>query len=154
MNDCGTADANWHTVGLEGVTIIGDLPSDPLTLIQDEEPRLRTGVYSGPVLVSAELCAGEPPPLSDDWADIADVSVEVYDDIRVRGPWDDEPAQTLEVPLGSYRMRVSAIGRNEAYDLAVQEPVERYLLQFWPASAKPYIAVRSKTRDLTERRSV
>ena len=147
MSEYKTAQANWHTILLEGATILRDLPARPFTLVWDgDETEIRTGVYMGPVLVDLRLEPTQPPTQAGDiWEDVAELSIEVGALLTIRGPWDNEPACTLALDPGIYRMRVSATGRDVAYDLAVRQPTERYLVHIWRAPEAPFRVVKATT---------
>ena len=152
MSDYKTANANWHTINIGGVTLIGDLPSDHLSLfIEDDTLGIRTGVAIGPVSIAIDVLPGEPRPEGQgDWEDIAETSVEASDPMTISGPWDDHPAHALDLAPGPWRLRVNARGRETAYDEAVESATETYLLQLWRAEIGPTLPLKSTTRDLTD----
>ncbi|MBT2272200.1 hypothetical protein [Rhodococcus qingshengii] len=52
-----------------------------------------------------------------------------------------------EIPEGDYRMRVSAVGRDEYWDLSVEEASERYLVEVWPEKIRYRKVYSTKKTD-------
>lgn len=155
MTEYAVVGAQWHTFYVGGASLTGDLP--PTLTLFSEGPEdddvvvgIRSGVALGPVLVAVEPMDSEPPLLSDDWTDIAETSITISEVLTVYGIWDDAPAYSLDASPGHYRLRVSAQGREIDYDAAATEPLERYLLQFWPAPTGPTSTLRATTPDLLQ----
>ena len=48
---------------------------------------------------------------------------------------------------GSYRARLHATGRDTAFDLVVESPVERHLVQFWKEPPSPVAVLSSKSEQ-------
>lgn len=46
---------------------------------------------------------------------------------------------------GSFRARIQAVGRDAAFDLVVDAPTERHLIQFWKESTSPPSVISSKS---------
>ena len=120
-------------------TLIG-VAEDPEHLI------VVTGCASGPVRASltAHLTSlGDAAPATPSgvaaWEAVEEVSLPVSrplfwssaDSTLRPGDLPSEPAFVPAAP-GPHRVRVSARGRNLAYDLVVAEPVEDYHLDVWP----------------------
>jgi hypothetical protein len=92
-----------------------------------------TGLHTGEVPVRIE-CHDTEPPLDDRWPDVVEVSFTPVHDPEVRIVMSGAPPIPLDMEPGSYRARYSAIGFDNE-DRLVDDPPERYLLQFWPAPA-------------------
>lgn len=77
-----------------------------------------------------------PGPPGEDWEDIVEVSVTVPPDVEQRWcSWSGMQDGALDIPPGAYRVRVSARGRDAGPSGEfADEPVDWYLLEFWPAS--------------------
>lgn len=116
---------------------------------------VRTGCATGPVRVS--LTAHPAPPESaperapggaaggssgdaaggdGSWEAVEEVSLPITTPLFWSSPdpgfdLPRDPAFTPDTP-GPHRVRVSARGRNRAFDEAITEPVEDYLIQVWP----------------------
>ncbi len=121
---------------------VGDQRDAPLDLAGDSPSGLLghspygvtifTGIWGGPVEVRVALTDSEPLP-EDGWeqSEVSWVIVASgwlgFD--TMSGASDVE----IAVPPNRYAMRVSASGRDREYDLLVDEPVENYLIELWPA---------------------
>jgi hypothetical protein len=96
-----------------------------------------TGTYWGPIEVTVEIHDQPPPAPDETWEETAQItqqtiSGQVYlAELYAEGP--DLP--TLETdPDSQYHIRIHANGRDRARDLDdIDEPVERHLIQLWPA---------------------
>lgn len=79
----------------------------------------------------------DAPPGSDDgqWEDIVEVSITLPEGHEMMwSTWANENTGPVDLPPGSYRLRVSAKGRDEGHAGEFAEvSVDDYLLQFWPA---------------------
>ncbi|PYD00846.1 hypothetical protein B4U78_008975 [Microbacterium esteraromaticum] len=102
---------------------------------------------SGGSTVHIELHA-EAPSLGA-WDDIVEVSVAIPEGAEPRWQtWAGESAGPLPVPAGSYRVRVSASGRDAAAaDEFSETPLDSYLIQFWPAESAPDTVVATGSSD-------
>lgn len=94
----------------------------------------------------------EPAELNSDssWEDIVEVSFVLPEDHHMRwSSWADETNGDLrDVPSGSYRLRVSAKGRDEGHDGEFsEEVVDYYLLEMWPASTQPDAILHTGSKD-------
>ncbi len=133
--------AEWH-----GVRFLNcELPLPPhgsgvkkTGLIFDglEYPEVAPGVWSGPVGVTVESRSSQPEEVEGLWEDVAEFLAIVTDGPLVLGgiwetPMPDWPRLDGFGP-GTYRIRVHARGRDIAYDGAVSEATEEYLLVSWP----------------------
>lgn len=112
-----------------------------------------TGVDMGPVLVSVEPLDAEPPVDLDSWEEIVDVSIEAP--TGRLGVVSNLIPDYLGLPLltahaaGTYRVRCNAKGRTRALKAIVDEPLEEYLLQAWPAPHVPPVVHRLLIDRLT-----
>ena len=119
------------------------------------------GVYlplarrSGDSPVRIELWDAEPDPDAAEWEDVVEVSMTVPADGQPRwSSWAGESGGPLDLPGGEYRLRVSARGRDDgvvSWDAATtggeDDVVDFYLLQLWPAPARPDAIVRTTSND-------
>lgn len=113
-----------------------------------------TGVNAGPVLVTVATTSSAPDlDHTATWEDIVEASVEAddsgLDGMVVVGPEDEPPAESARLDVhggGWYRLRVSARGRDIAYDLTTDEPVEHYLVQAWPQAPSPPSVIAASSR--------
>jgi hypothetical protein len=102
---------------------------------------------SGGSGVRVELWEREPSP--SDWDDVVEVSAAFRDgDAVLWEGWGGMSGGGLALPAGSYRVRVSAQGRDAGNaDEFAEGVVDRYLLQFWPAPAAPDEVLRTLSTD-------
>lgn len=100
---------------------------------------LITGLHTGEVGFTVELYDA-PPPIDDNWQEIVEASFRPTGEAALVG-WAGEQHWPLDLTEVSYRVRYCATGMDEARELDTRmedEPeVDRYLLQFWPASPEP-----------------
>ena len=95
---------------------------------------------SGGSRVRIELLSQEPQLHDEDpWEDLVEVSVTVPEGSAPNWfSWGDEDSGELALPSGTYRVRVSAEGRDLGADNEfADEVVDTYLLEFWPAPYRP-----------------
>ncbi|HON74362.1 MAG: hypothetical protein WAW82_13805 [Candidatus Lutibacillus vidarii] len=120
---------------------------------------VRTGCATGPVRVTltslptppvavSDAPAGGAVDAEDPWEAIEEVSLPVCEPLfwSSPDPGFDLPAEAAFTPQspGPHRFRVSARGRLTAYDEAIVDPVEEYLVQVWPEPAlRAAVAERS-----------
>lgn len=99
-----------------------------------------------PVLI--ELLDAEPED-DETWEDVVEVSVVVAAGAQPGWmTWAGEDGGPLDLPPGSYRVRVNAQGRDAgAKDEFAETAVDAYLLQFWPAAAAADAIVRTTSAD-------
>ncbi len=157
-----TASAMNSVLVIEGVTASpsSDLHDTGLIMvIPPASVRIVTGIFMGPAIVDVE--SRQDRPADDDdirWEDVAEFTAQ-----RIRGvPMSvhgemELPAEGVpDLASGdsaAVRIRVSATGRDENYDLAVSEPTERYLVQVWLSSKDEKITWRSSSRAAASRRA-
>ncbi|SEE86719.1 hypothetical protein SAMN04489740_2853 [Arthrobacter alpinus] len=94
----------------------------------------------------------EAPPANDDarWEDVVEVSFAIPTGHEVRWcSWAGESWGALKAIIpGSYRMRVSASGRDEGRDGEFfHGVVDTYLVQLWPDNLKPDAILRATSED-------
>ncbi len=92
----------------------------------------------------------EPPPFdAGSWEDVVEVSISVPHGVSPRWrSWAGERGGPLDLPPGSYRVRVSARGRDGGRQRALADgPVDSYLLEMWPAPAAPDSIVRTASTN-------
>jgi hypothetical protein len=114
-----------------------------------------SGVYlnlarrSGGSKVRIELLDHPQGPRPDIWQDIVEVSVDVPEGSAPRwSSWTGESSGKLPIPAGTYRLRVSACGRDEGRVGEFAEGVvDSYLLELWPAPIEPDAIVRTRSDD-------
>lgn len=100
-------------------------------------PMILTGIAHGPVNISLVHCDSRPEANASGWEDVAEVSLLAGTDPIVPGNIDGyEPPLGVRLDFlgpGWYRARIHARNRDAAPDLTVEEPVEDYLIEVWPA---------------------
>lgn len=115
---------------------------------------VRTGIAYGPAALSVEL-HGTPPALSDSaWEVVEECSITVDQPIHVLtldgevvSPFDE----TLQhVDAGTYRVRVSARGRDLMWDMDVSEPVESYAVDLWRAPFGEFEQIKKQDQVWSE----
>ncbi|HIZ37316.1 MAG TPA: hypothetical protein H9815_16185 [Candidatus Ruania gallistercoris] len=153
------AAALWHTLTLDGAIRWFDLPSAPRTLFAGVlfaapgmPPSLHTGVWAGPITVDLTALPSRPEAPAGDVDLVVETSIAVQGGpFGPRGP-EDHPSLVAEhgvrLAAGWVRMRVAATGRETAYDEAVEEAVEHYVIQVWPE--EPSATVNLSTGERPE----
>lgn len=84
-------------------------------------------------------------PGSDDgqWEDVVEVSITLPEGYEMIWSTWGENTGSIDIPPGSYRLRVSAKGRDEGHMGEFAEgTVDEYLLQLWPAPRQPDAILR------------
>ena len=92
------------------------------------------------------------PQIDEQWQDVVEVSFTLPAGRQVGWySWAGQSGGQLDViPAGSYRMRVSARGRDEGQQGEfAQTPVDFYLIELWPAAPAPDTIVRVGSEDGT-----
>jgi hypothetical protein len=98
---------------------------------------LTTGRHTDDVEFVVELHHVEPP-LGDAWEDVVEVSfAATSSEMVLRGLMSD--AWPISLPVGDYRVRYCGQKMDQGHD---GEPVDSYLLQFWPGKPGPDRVVR------------
>ena len=99
---------------------------------------LTTGLHTGYVQLTVTV-HDTLPPVQEDWDEIVEASCTFASVPVVLQNWDGEVVCELPLAEGTYRVRYSAKGFGEAPESGGEideEPVERYALAFWPATAE------------------
>ncbi|WP_138845896.1 hypothetical protein [Rhodococcus pyridinivorans] len=101
-----------------------------------------TGMSMGPLDLQVEVLDDVPDLVDSGWEDIEEVPLQTYSDIATvltgaEEPIEGFPDTVLAAGAGTYRVRAYAAGRDLAWDLVVDEVIERYKLQIWPAPYAP-----------------
>lgn len=87
-------------------------------------------------------------PAPTDAEDVVEVGVVATNGTMTWESWGAEEVGAFSLPAGSYRLRVSAWGRDAgAADEFADGVVDRYLLQFWPAPLESDVIVRSASEN-------
>ncbi len=96
------------------------------------------GRRTGGSHVRISTLATEPLEPDAQWEDAVEVSIEVPSGAEVKWmSWAGESEGPLALPAGSYRLRVSARGRDAgAADEFADEVLDHYQLELWPAPHK------------------
>ena len=114
------------------------------------------GVYinlarrSGGSPVSIVLMDAPPVDNEASWEDVVEVSFILPEGQEMRWiTWAGESWGALgTIPPGSYRLRVSAKGRDQGHaDEFSEHSVDAYLLQMWPAHPQPDTVLRTGSED-------
>ena len=109
-----------------------------------------SGVSYGPARVTVQVWRAEPAADYDNWEVVEESVITTSAAIDVR-TLEGRPSEGLEpIASGSYRVRAHARGRDTATSQEVTEPVEDYLLQFWPTplddlAESPMVTTLKKT---------
>lgn len=96
------------------------------------------------------VLAPEPSPADvASWEDIVEVSIAIPVDAEVVWrTWAGEGGGGLDLPSGTYRVRVSACGRDAGHREEFAEgAVDRYLMELWPAPVRPDAILQSTSAD-------
>src|SRR5690348_16345881 len=109
---------------------------------------LITGLHDGQVAFAVELYDGEPA-IDDEWEEIVEAS---YRPIGAPAlvAWGGGAWELDLEPEVDYRVRYCGWGMDAAHRDGQQEgepPVDRYVLQFWPAPAAPDRVVKVTSRE-------
>ncbi|MGJ5826506.1 hypothetical protein [Streptomyces ossamyceticus] len=123
-----------------------DLSHNGLVAATDGAIEVSTGIHTGNVRVTVELHAPRPEAAAD-WEEVAEISWRSPSGEALVAPLMDNPVDLPSLASqgpGPYRLRVHARRRDAAVDqAAVDEVVESYLLQSWPAEHQDALLVRA-----------
>ncbi|MEU3568526.1 hypothetical protein AB0E96_08885 [Kitasatospora sp. NPDC036755] len=101
---------------------------------------LTTGLHTGTVGFTVEVHE-QAPPLDEGWEDVVEVSFRPASDECSLVEWGGGVAGELDLAETDHRVRYCARGMDEGHRLDTlvsgEPPVDRYLLQFWPAPPAP-----------------
>ncbi|TCC16213.1 hypothetical protein [Kribbella speibonae] len=104
---------------------------------------LVTGLHTGDVGFGVELY-DDAPPIDDSWEEIVEASFRPLGETFLTGF--DSGYWPLELELVDYRARYCGWGMDAGHQAAPPEdgepPVDRYLLQLWPAPPEPDRVIR------------
>ncbi|SCF18025.1 hypothetical protein GA0074695_4059 [Micromonospora viridifaciens] len=131
MHECFAGQAN----GLCGAAVPGFL-------------FLVTGLRTGEVAFVVEL-HDESPPLDDGWEEIVEASFRPAGRAALVA-WGEEWSWPLDLAEVDYRVRYCGAGMDEAHDQTRMDgdvALDRYLLQFWPAPARPDRVVKQTSAN-------
>jgi hypothetical protein len=113
---------------------------------------LTTGLHTGQTHFTIELHATEPP-LNDTWEEIVEASFRPVEQEIALVEWAGEAIHHLDLPVDDYRVRYCATGMDAAAEADTvkddESPIDRYLLQFWPAAPQPD-AILKQTAEVAE----
>lgn len=115
---------------------------------------VQTGIAYGPASLSVELHDGSPALSASSWEVVEEGSITVDEAIHVLtldgevvSPFDE----TLRhVDAGTYRVRVSARGRDLQWDMDVSEPVESYAIDLWRAPFGEFEQIKKQDQAWSE----
>ena len=114
-------------------------------------PLVSTGVHSGPIDLTVEILDARPEASSPGWEDIHEVSLMLPEGrVFFNAPtgWEMKDIGIITGnDRGSYRARLHATGRDTAFDLVVESPVERHLVQLWKEPPSPMAVLSSESED-------
>lgn len=101
---------------------------------------LSTGLHTGDVSFAVEV-HDAAPPLDPAWEDVVEVSFRPVSADSALVQWAWEASWELHLQETDYRVRYCAQGMDAAHRqdtrLDAEPPLDRYLLQFWPAPPAP-----------------
>ena len=104
-------------------------------------PLVFTGIYSGPVRLEVEVLDREPAAPAPGWEDVAEVSLVLPEGRayfnQTTGSDTHGVGSVSAGEAGSYRARLHAAGRDTGFDITVDAPTERHLVQLWKAPYSP-----------------
>ena len=103
---------------------------------------LTTGRDNGPTRVTVEVLDA-PAPIGDEWEDVVEASFRPATTKVALVQWGGEHCPLALAPI-DYRVRYSATGMDRVrgrYTL-LEPPLDRYLLQLWPALQAPDAVIR------------
>ncbi|KGN30321.1 hypothetical protein N802_09235 [Knoellia sinensis KCTC 19936] len=142
QTDYGQFDLIWA----EGLGFDGDVDRffegqvNGLVGVADPEGAyLNLARRSGGSAVTITLHDDSPDGADPTWEDVVEVSVTIPDNASAKwSSWAGESSGTLTIPPGTYRLRVSARGRDAGgVGEFAEGVVDFYLLELWPARHRP-----------------
>ncbi|MFI6587762.1 hypothetical protein [Embleya sp. NPDC050493] len=109
---------------------------------------LVTGMHTGRVGLTIEV-HDSPPAVDGRWEDVVEAPFTPLTRAVRLAQWADADACGFELDTVDHRVRYCAVGMDEAGAHGVvsagEQPVDRYLLQFWPAPVEPDRVVRQRS---------
>jgi hypothetical protein len=101
--------------------------------------------------LTVEILNARPEASPPGWEDIHEVSLKLPEGrayFNTPTGWEMKDVGTIMGDeSGSYRARLHATGRDTAFDLVVESPVERHLVQFWKEPPSPVSVLASESED-------
>ncbi|ROZ52820.1 hypothetical protein EEB12_28645 [Rhodococcus sp. WS1] len=98
---------------------------------------IKTGIESGPIVLTLEISESRPEISEDDlWEVISEAPLEFKEPISLSAPGNGDAegfGDLKNLEPGTFTVRVHALGRALRAGQNVSEPSERYLLQIWPS---------------------
>lgn len=100
---------------------------------------------------SIELLEDQPAQIPQEWEDVVEVSTTIPQGVEPFWmTFAGESAGPLPIPAGTWRLRVSAQGRDvipvaPSDDEEEPPPLDRYLIQLWPAPPAPEEILRQRS---------
>jgi hypothetical protein len=111
---------------------------------------LVTGLHTGDVALRVEA-HDTTPPSDDAWEDVVEVSFTPGSDDVTLEQFGGMGTTQLELKPGDYRVRYSARGMDAGKEADTldddAEPVDSYLLQFWPAPPAPDAVIKQTSEQ-------
>lgn len=151
--DYGQFDLSWNEDGVSDGDFDRSFQGQINGLVGAANPN---GVYvnlarrSGGSPVRIVLLDGPPQTNDGSWEDVVEVSLALPQGHQMAwSTWAGENWGMLDgLPPGSYRLRVSAKGRDEGhFGEFADDTVDDYLLQLWPASWQPDVILRTGSQN-------
>ncbi|WP_229068735.1 hypothetical protein [Actinoplanes sp. DH11] len=147
IGDAGTADLPFDVLDWSS-GIAGTMPTAML---------VDAGIHSGTVTVAITVAAERPSleaspewATTDEWDDIAEVSIHLPDEDIALGQLQYPPAAGgLELPLlnsagpGHYRFRMHVTGRDAEFEQAVEHSNVRFHVVAWPAPPSAPLVIKA-----------
>ena len=109
------------------------------------------GSQWGPFAITARVLNDDPGDLDGRWEDVIEMSVKAEGELTLSVVVDGY-VNSLQVPSGTYRMRLAARGRAEGYERSMSFPdedepeeweaLEHFLVEVWPIAATPAVVLR------------
>lgn len=151
MDQIGVVEVESHQF------LIGERTADPTRVVDRGSlialgrgfVAIFTGIAAGPVSLRMSTSDSAPELVQEDWEVIEETALTLrpeYSVMSLDGEVSDDFTLS-EIPEGDYRMRVSAIGRDENWDLSVEEASERYLVEVWPEKIRYKKVYSTKKTD-------
>lgn len=140
----GTANGFYELVDYDGAPdILPDASAENgVVALGSSGAMILAGTFHGPVHVRLEIHNAPPPVRTGGWDGIVEVSQHTLSGmVSVSSPYAD-PVPGLPtftgVPDSWYRIRVHVAGQHAVRDLPFgpDQPVERHLIQVWPAAGQ------------------
>ena len=153
-SSCGSVPVSRHRFALvEGEAPDAvDFGGNGLVAVVPGGAVIRTGLAEGMVTVTLRILAGPPDEVEDGWDEVIEVSWTAAEGqasvVGPNGPGDDNLLRETPPWPGDYRLRVHALGRDDAEDAEEDgfADGENYELVVWRAPAAPETIYRRTDR--------